>query len=227
MNVSKAGLNQARKLSDPKRRSYWTIGLVLLLIVVLLVGGATLLGQRLRPQVGLRSGATAHAQEPTRYGFVLARPSLQPSSYDAEPLPTPGPEAGADVIDVDAALLDEVEAAYSRFWDVRTEAALDLDVSRLPEVMDGPALEREQQQVGDLQARGVAAVIEADHDVGLVSLSHDEAELYDEYVNRSYLVDPVTREPVGVPEPEETVKVSFRLRKLEGIWKVVDSERHE
>jgi hypothetical protein len=92
--------------------------------------------------------------------------------------------------------------------------------------MDGPALEREREQIADLQARGVAAVIEAEHEVGLLSLSPEEAELYDEYLNRSYLVDPATKEPVGVPEPEKVVKVSFRLRKIDGIWKVVDSERH-
>jgi hypothetical protein len=92
--------------------------------------------------------------------------------------------------------------------------------------MAGAALEREQQQIDDLKARGVAAVIEGDHEVGLLSLTQDEAELYDEYVNRSYLVDPVTREPVGTPEPEETIKVSFRLQRIDGVWKVVDSERH-
>ena len=143
------------------------------------------------------------------------------------PLPAPSPEPGSSVIDVDSALLEEVETAYSRFWDVRTDAARNLDVSRLPEVMDGPALEREQQQIADLQARGLAAVVEADHDVGLLSLTPEEAELYDEYVNHSYLVDPVSREPVGAPEPDETVKVTFRLHKLDGVWKVVDSERQE
>jgi len=93
-------------------------------------------------------------------------------------------------------------------------------------VMAGPALEREREQIADLEARGVAAVIEADHEVGLLSLTPEEAELYDEYLNRSYLVDPATKEPVGVPEPEEIVKVSFRLKKIDGVWKVVDSERH-
>ena len=58
--------------------------------------------------------------------------------------------------------------------------------------MAGPALEREREQIADLQARGVAAVIEAEHEVGLLSLTQDEAELYDEYLNRSYLIDPTT-----------------------------------
>jgi hypothetical protein len=227
VKVSNGQFNQAKKISEPRRLSHWVIGLALLLVVVLLLGGATVLEQRLRPKVGLQPATTAHAQEPPNLGFILSRPSRQPTSNDTEPLPTPSPEAGTNVIDVDAALLEEVDTAYSKFWDVRTEAALNVDVSRLPEVADGAALEREQQQIGDLQARGVAAVIEGDHDVGLLSLSQDEAELYDEYVNRSFLIDPVTREPVGAPEPEETVKVSFRLRKLEGVWKVVESERHE
>jgi hypothetical protein len=219
-------ISGASKIAGPTRRSYWLVGLALLTVVALLLGGGTVLSQHLRPKVGLQPAATAHAQEPARFGFILTRLAPQPSSHDAEPAPAPGPEAGATAIEIDPALLKEVEAAYSKFWDIRTEAALNLDISRLSEVMAGPALEREQQQISELQARGVAAVIEGDHEVGLLSLTQDEAELYDEYVNRSYLVDPVTREPVGAPEPEETIKVSFRLQKLDGVWKVVDSERH-
>ena len=220
------GYSGVTKVAEPARRSHWLIGLALLLMVALLLGGATILSERFRPKVGLQSTATAHAQERTRFAIIQARPASQVRSHDTEPIPTPSPEAGSDAIDVDAALLEEVEAAYSKFWNVRTDAALNLDISHLPDVMAGPALERERQQIGDLQARGVAAVIEGDHEVGLLSLAPDEAEVYDEYVNRSYLVDPVTREPVGAPEPEETVKVSFRLQKLDGVWKVVDSERH-
>jgi hypothetical protein len=217
----------APRIAESAPRSYWLTGLALVLMVALLLGGATFLNQRLRPRVGLQPVATAHAQETARFGFILTRSARELPSHETEPIPAPSPEAGPNVIDIDAALLEEVEAAYSKFWDVRTEAALNLDISRLPEVMAGPALEREQQQISDLQARGVAAVIEGDHEVGLLSLTQDEAELYDEYVNRSYLIDPVTRQPVGAPEPEETVKVSFRLQKLDGVWKVVDSERHD
>jgi hypothetical protein len=216
----------ASKIAGPTPRSYWLVGLALLVVVALLLGGGTVLSQRLRPKVGLQSATTAHAQEPSKFGFILTRLAPQPSSHDAGPVTAPSPEAGPTAIEIDPALLEEVEAAYSKFWDIRTEAALNLDITRLSEVMAGPALEREQQQIHDLQARGVAAVIGGDHEVGLLSLTQDEAELYDEYVNRSYLVDPVTREPVGAPEPDETIKVSFRLQRIDGVWKVVDSERH-
>ncbi|MCC6177467.1 MAG: hypothetical protein IT305_19385 [Chloroflexi bacterium] len=209
----------------PTRRSYWPIGLALLIAVLLLLGGATVLNQRLRPKVELQATTTAHAQE-TSLGFILGRLALQDELGDADPVAAPSPETGIDAIEIDLALLEEIQAAYSTFWEIRAEAAFNLDVSRLPEVLDGPALEREREQIADLQARGVAAVIEAEHEVGLLSLSSEEAELYDEYLNRSYLVDPTTKEPVGAPEPEEVVKVSFRLRKIDGIWKVVDSERH-
>lgn len=209
----------------PARRSYWQIGMALLIAVLLLLGGATVLNQRLRPKVGLHAATTAHAQE-ARYGFILGRLALQDGSGDADPVAAPSPEPGTDAIEIDVALLEEVQAAYSTFWDIRTEAAFNLDVSRLPEVMDGSALEREREQIANLEARGVAAVIEAEHEVGLLSLSQEEAELYDEYLNRSYLVDAATKEPVGASEPEEVVKVSFRLKKIGGVWKVVDSERH-
>lgn len=216
----------ARRVTlEPARRSYWLIGLALLNAVLLLLGGATFLNQRLRPKVGLQAATTAHAQE-TRFGFILGRQIVQDEPGGTDPAAAPSPDSGPGPIEIDVALLEEVEAAYSTFWGVRAEAAFNLDASRLPEVMDGPALEREREQIADLRARGVAAVIEADHEVGLLSLSQEEAELYDEYLNRSYLVDPATKEPVGAPEPEEVVKVSFRLKKIEGVWKVVDSERH-
>jgi hypothetical protein len=210
----------------PTRCSHWLVGASLLVSVTLVLGGAALLNQRFRPAVGTLPAPIAHAQEQARYTFVLGRQVLQPLPNDAEPVVAPSPQAGSDPDDLNLALLEEVESAYSTFWDVRTDAALNLDVSRLPEVMAGTALERERQQIADLESRGVAAKIEADHDVGLLSISEDEAELYDEYVNRSYLVDPVTREPVGTPEPDEVFKVSFRLQKIDGVWKVVDSERH-
>ena len=209
----------------PARRSYWPIGLALLIAVLLLLGGAIVLNQRIRPKVGLQAATTAYAQE-TRSGFILGRLALQDELGDADPVAAPSPETGIDAIEIDLALLEEIQAAYSRFWDIRTEAAFNLDVSRLPEVMDGPAFEREREQIADLEARGVAAVIEAEHEVGLLTLSPEDGELYDEYLNRSYVVDRATKEPVGTPEPEEVVRVSFRLKKIGGVWKVVDSERH-
>ncbi|MGE3511389.1 MAG: hypothetical protein AB7N65_21170 [Vicinamibacterales bacterium] len=209
----------------PARRSYWLVGLALLIVVLLLLGGATVMNQRLRPKVGLQAATTAHAQE-TRFGFILGRHSSLDEPGDTEPAVAPSPEGGTDAFEIDLALLEEVQAAYSTFWEIRAEAAFNLDVSRLPEVLDGSALEREREQIADLEARGVAAVIDAEHEVGLLSLSPEEAELYDEYLNRSYLVDPSTKEPVGAPESDEVVKVSFRLKKIDGVWKVVDSERH-
>jgi hypothetical protein len=228
MNANKMRDNVApeRHVATPTRRSHWVVGVALLVSVALVLGGAVLLNQRLRPAVGTLPAPIAHAQEKSRYTFVLGRQVLQQLPTDAEPVVAPSPQASPDPIDVDLALLEEVESAYSTYWDVRTEAALNLDVSRLPEVMAGTAIERERQQIADLESRGVAAKIEADHDVGLQSISQDEAELYDEYVNRSYLIDPVTRQPVGAPEPDEVFKVSFRLQRLDGVWKVVDSERH-
>jgi len=194
---------------------------------MLVLGGAAPLNQRFRPTVGTQPATIAHTQVPARYTFILGPKAPQQLPAADEPVVAPSPETSPDFIDVDIALLKEVESAYSTFWDIRAAAALTLDVSRLPDVMAGPALEREQQQIAALERRGVAAMIEADHDVGLLSLSQDEAELYDEYLNRSYLIDPVTREPVGAPEPDEVFKVSFRLQKIDGVWKVIDSERQD
>lgn len=209
------------------RGSHWLTGLLLLVAVAGLLGGAVALNQRFRPQVGLQPLAMAQAQAAPGYRFILTGPLTTVSRRDSMPVVVPSPEPTSDRIDINVSLLKEIEGAYSRFWDVRTEAAANVDPSRLPEVAAGPALEREQAEIAELAARGVAAVVDVDHEVGLVSLSQDQAELYDEYVNRSYLVDPSTREPVGAPEPEQLVKVSYRLQKVDGTWKVVDSERHD
>ena len=227
MSQMRDGFEVRRGDDASARPSHWLVGLTLLAIILLILSGASFLNGRLRPPTGLEPVATVHAAETPRLAFILGRqlPEVE-SPNDGGPIPEPSPVPNPADIEVDAALLEEVEAAYSKFWAIRVEAAATLDASRLPEVMDGPALEREREQIADLQARGVAAVIEAEHDVGLLSLTQDEAELYDEYLNRSYLIDPTTREPVGAPEPEEVVKVSFRLQRIDGVWKVVDSERH-
>jgi len=223
----RGGFGVRRDDDASARPSHWLVGLTMLAAVLLILSGASLLDGRLRPPTDLEPVATVHAAETPRFSFILGgQASKVESPNDGGPIPAPSPVPNPDDIEVDAALLEEVEAAYSKFWAVRVEATATLDVSRLPEVLDGPALEREREQIADLHARGVAAVIEAEHEVGLLSLTQDEAELYDEYLNRSYLIDPTTREPVGAPEPEEVVKVSFRLRRIDGVWKVVDSERH-
>src|SRR5262245_17773354 len=84
------------RIADPTRHPYWLIGLALLVVVALLLGGGTVLSQRLRPKVGLQPATMAHAQETARFGFVLARHAPQPSSLDTEPVPAPSPEAGSD-----------------------------------------------------------------------------------------------------------------------------------
>ena len=220
------GLGAGRQDGVRAHRSFWPTGLALLITVLLLLGGATILNQRFRPQVGFQPVTIAQAHETTRIGFIVGRQATTDSFRDGDPVAAPSPATAPDSIEIDLALVEEVEAAYSKFWNIRVEAAFDRDASRLPEVAAGPALEREQEQIADLKAQGVAAVIEAEHEVGLLSLTQDEAELYDEYLNRSYLIDPATKEPVGAPEPEVVVKVSYRLQKIDGVWKVVDSERH-
>ena len=225
-NQVRRGHGDQRQSGSRGHGSYRLVGIAMLVGVVALFGGAGLLSQRLRPPTGLQALSVVTAQAAPSFGFILSLPPGSTSIHDSMPLVVPSPEPTSDD-GVNMSLLEEVEAAYSKFWDVRAEAALNVDPSGLPEVAAGPALEREQAEIGDLAARGVVAVIDVDHEVGLVSLSENEAELYDEYVNRSYVADPASKEPIGAPEPDQLVKVSYRMQKIDGVWKVVDSERHD
>ena len=88
-------------------------------------------------------------------------------------------------------------------------------------------MSRQEQEVSDLRAKGRAAKLEVDHHIAFASVSPEHAVVYDEYLNRSVFVDPVTKQELSTNAPPETEKISFELQRISGTWKVVDGAQHE
>jgi hypothetical protein len=222
---------------EPAAPRFWRIGLLLLAGVLVLLLGAFLLDRQLRPRVGVEPLPASNATAPP--GVATAARTQAPGSQPGAGTTTgpqatagtgtPSPATGASspVASSPASLQREIETAYLRFWEVRAEALFIPDASRLPEVMAGPALDREREQIDQLRARGQAAKLVVEHHIALRSAGPTTAVVYDEYVNKSYLVDAQTKEPVGTPGPGGIAKVSYVLEKIDGSWKVVDGVVYE
>ena len=125
-------------------------------------------------------------------------------------------------------LRHEIEGAYVRYWNVRADAALTLDPSHLPEVAAGDRLEREREEIAQLQAEGRAAKVVVDLQFRVVQATETTATVYDDFKNFSYAVDRNTKTPlVEPPRAAEIHVVSFEMQKIDGVWKVVDGTRYE
>lgn len=116
-------------------------------------------------------------------------------------------------------------AAYIHYWEVRQQAYLDLDTSHLSEVMAGAELDREIKQIRDLKAKGWGMKIDVEHHVSFALLADDHATIYDPYLNRTLYIDATTKQEYPTGDPPTIEKVSFVLKKIDGIWKVIDGAR--
>jgi hypothetical protein len=229
------------------RRPYWPIALLMLGVVLALLGAAFVLDERLRPRVGPETGTVATPQSqaaalptatpppPTATTVpVAAAPVASPTlAATATAAPTaPNALATASALPSRAADLftpieREVIDAYLRYWDVRIKAYYNADPALLSQVMSGAELAREESQIRELAAQQRAAILDVEHDFRIVKALPDEAVIYDEYVNRSRLVDGATKRPLPETSGEIVEKVSYEFRRINGTWKVVDGQRHD
>jgi hypothetical protein len=120
---------------------------------------------------------------------------------------------------------DEVITAYLHYWDVYADAVHNLDTSRLEEVMTGPRLERGLNEIQDLRDQGRAVDIVVENDPVVVQIEGDRAVVHDEYENRSYFIDPTTKEPLSSPEGSQTIRDTVTLTRVDQTWKVLDTLR--
>jgi hypothetical protein len=141
--------------------------------------------------------------------------------------PLAGSPAATAAPSVLTPLQKEIIEGYLRYWEVRIRAYYELDVSHLPEVMAGAELQREEGAIRDLRAQGRAAKWDVEHNFRILKATPDEAEVYDEYVNRSVFIDASTKQEIPAKSPPPVRKISFFLKKGDGSWKVVDGARHE
>ena len=199
-------------------------GMLALAVALLLVGG-WFAGQHFRGPVGNEGGpAISSPAAPAVASPKVAAPAPVTAVSPAPPSAATSPQASAFRV-ATSPLEKEIEQAYLHYWDVRSQALLTLDTSHLADVMGGAELTRDQEQVEQLKAQNQAVHIEVVHRLAFVNVGEDKAQLYDEYTNTSYLVDPVSKAALGSPGPGGIAKVSYQLEKTDGTWKVMDGAR--
>lgn len=213
----------------PPRRPYWPVGLALFALVIVVLGVAFVLSARLRPAVGV---------EPVSMTAGTASPAptvpANPAAPNVAPASTVTPVAGTPTVVTTPALPSgvhfattplerEIEAAYMQYWKVRSAALLNLDDSHVSDVMAGPELARAKRQIQDLKTQGRAVKVDIQHEmIAFGHVSADRADLYDEYLNRSVYVDPVTKQEIPTKAPPQVEKILHTMEKINGTWKVVD-----
>jgi len=191
--------------SMARRWPSWAVGLALFALVLVILVGAFLLNDRLKPKVGTETVATAVTTP-----RATAIPSVIPSVGGAIPAATLDPNGEKAA----------VVQAYLHYWDVYSNALVTLDASHLAEVMDGDELTRAQAYVNQLKEGHQALKIDVSHHYEVTSVTPIAATLDDELVNRSYLVDPTTMRPLGSPEAASPETIACRFQLENGVWKV-------
>src|SRR6266542_5709941 len=202
-----------------QQRSYWVVGAVLLGVVVVVLVGALVVDRTMRPRVGTEplpgSGEQpdpAVIQDGTA-ALQRASDTTSPSSRTAVPAATP--QTGEQ----------GVEQAYLRYWDVYAAALLDLDDTRLGEVASADELRRIQDEIAGYRRAGYAVRVQVTHNYVIVDITTNDARLADEIVDRSFRVDPVTKNPPQGSDEGESIRDLFVLQRIDGIWKIVKSVR--
>ncbi len=91
--------------------------------------------------------------------------------------------------------------------------------------MDGIELVAAQTYIDELRNQGKAGVAREDHSITIVSATPEDAVIYDRMVDHSVFVDPTTREllpPDKQATPDTEIDGTYHLRKIDGVWKVVE-----
>jgi hypothetical protein len=150
--------HDAEPEASPYVRLPWKPLAATLLGVLLLALAAGLFANRyLRPQVSVvptpipaaaQISTPAALASPLPSATLTPVPSVAPTVVPSPPAhapatisPTPPPFSPALRPPVEPEVVEEVSQAYERYWQVRAEALLNLDRSRLHEVMDNPHLQ--------------------------------------------------------------------------------------
>jgi hypothetical protein len=125
---------------------------------------------------------------------------------------------------VEAGLSDQVLQAYNQFWQVRTQALFELDPSQIEQVTAGQVLDGERRAIEALRAQNRAQQVDIEHNARILYASADEAAVEDHYVSHTVLLDAASKAPIE-PPPSTAWRLAYRLQKIDGVWKVVESVR--
>ncbi|MCX6024217.1 MAG: hypothetical protein NTZ05_21300 [Chloroflexi bacterium] len=187
---------------EPTRRPFWYVGVGLLVLVVVVLGLALFLDKQLRPMVGLEATP------------IPAIDTKAPTAQTVPAVFTPVASSGSQTA------AQTVEQSYLAYWSTYSDALYTLDTSHLSEVMAGTELKNAQDQVDELKRQDRAAKIDIDHNYSVVTLSSDKVGIQDHYLNKSYIIDAKTKQPLQSPKDGEIAEIVCWLEKIDGVWKV-------
>ena len=147
---------------------------------------------------------------------VPPAPAAPPAT--AVPTPTPAPAPAPSVE-------EKVEAAYLAYWDAYAAAALHLDASLVEGFASGEELRRARDEIASLRESGVALRVVVEHDLLVVVTSPTSAVVVDRITNRSFYVDPVTRQPPRAEGGGEVLRDTVFMEKAGERWIATGSQR--
>ncbi|HEY3061326.1 MAG TPA: hypothetical protein VGL99_20345 [Chloroflexota bacterium] len=153
----------------------------------------------------------------------LATSTSPAASPTVAPVAAVSPSLSA-VPTVDPALAAEVGRAYEAYWRVRAQAVLQLDSTHLSEVMDGEHLANIEQRISVLRSEGRAIRTKVSLNYNVIDASETTATIVDRIEDTSFFVKAGTEQPLTQPSAD-ILLVMYRLQKISGLWKVVDSVR--
>ncbi len=151
---------------------------------------------------------------------VPPAPKAPPATAVPTPTPTPAP-APAPAPSVE----EEVEAAYLAYWSAYALAALWLDASLAEGFASGEELRRIRDEIASLRESGVALRVVVEHDLLVVVTSPASAVVVDRITNRSFYVDPVSKQPPRAEGGGEVLRDTVFMEKAGERWIATGSQR--
>lgn len=153
----------------------------------------------------------ANATATTMVIVMTPTPAL---TVGQSPGPSPSPT-------LDTQLASELGQAYEHYWQIRGDALLNLDGSKLPDVADGAQLKALEDLIAQLKSEGHAIQTNVDHNYRVIDTSNDTGHVLDVYVSNSVYVDISTGGRVSEPSGDRVSEL-YDLKWMGGTWKVVN-----
>ncbi len=212
---------------DPQaehRFPYWVVGLAFLAVVVIILAAAFLLNRQLRSPVGIQPLArTSASSVPAPAGHRGGASAITPRPV-VTPAPTSMPTAAPTPI---LSPRQQVVQAYHRYWQDYGQALYTLNTSHLSVVAADGELQQVRAQVVSLREAKRAVRVLVSHHALIVYIKGNNATIYDEIRNRSFTINPITKQPPRGSSQADLERDLYYLRKIHGSWKVVKSLREE
>ena len=112
-----------------------------------------------------------------------------------------------------------VETAYLHSWDTYADAVLRLDTSQLEQSFIDPILTTTRKEIERRIQQQCPSSVSIEHHITITSLHSTTAELFDDELNHSVLLDPATRAPKEA-DPNQKQRDRVTMQKIGGVWMV-------